>query len=259
MQIELAEKNHNRFTHGSNRSEQNKRMSRKKKILTLNVIKKFTCRPEIGLKHFDKLKPVPGATYNSGNNRRWCQPQQRLIWRRKKISNARALAHEVELTSTTILLRHEQTHFYFDCINTGTSTALGFPHGRGRNQLLFIGGQNGCNSLLCPTNNETRFWKFRGEGNCPVAHLAAGLPRPQSTHCGVTRGAIWPYYSPRRITSWRAGSHDRRHLAKVGRGREDRWLGLAVVSVQLGTCEWFNGYSWVPHVDQKALTVCWPM
>jgi len=35
----------------------------KEKIVTSNGIKKtYVCRPEIGPKHFDKLKPEPGAT-----------------------------------------------------------------------------------------------------------------------------------------------------------------------------------------------------
>jgi len=40
LQTELAEENHNHFSHRSYRSEHNKSTSRKKKV-TLNVIKKF--------------------------------------------------------------------------------------------------------------------------------------------------------------------------------------------------------------------------
>jgi len=32
------------------------------------LLKICVCRPDIGLKHFDKLKPEPGPTYNSGLN-----------------------------------------------------------------------------------------------------------------------------------------------------------------------------------------------
>jgi len=41
LQTELAEKNHNHFTHRSYRGEHNKCRSQKKKINTLNVTKKF--------------------------------------------------------------------------------------------------------------------------------------------------------------------------------------------------------------------------
>ena len=74
LQIELAEENHNHFTHRSHhRSNQNKCASRNEKIITLNGIKNFVRRPEIGPKHFDKLKAgpnparlvKPGPAYNS--------------------------------------------------------------------------------------------------------------------------------------------------------------------------------------------------
>ena len=55
-------KSHNHFTHRSYRSEHNKFTSRKKKVVALNVIKCFVCRPEIGLQYFDKLKPEPDLT-----------------------------------------------------------------------------------------------------------------------------------------------------------------------------------------------------
>jgi len=38
-------------------------MSQKKNIVTLNVAKCFASRPEIGPKHFDKLKPKPTQTW----------------------------------------------------------------------------------------------------------------------------------------------------------------------------------------------------
>ena len=41
LQTELAEKNHNHFTHRSYRGEHNKSTTRKKEILTPNAIKKF--------------------------------------------------------------------------------------------------------------------------------------------------------------------------------------------------------------------------
>jgi len=55
LQKELAEEKslHSR----KSRREYTKSTSRKKKFVTLNVIKSFVCRPEIGPKHFDKLKP----------------------------------------------------------------------------------------------------------------------------------------------------------------------------------------------------------
>jgi len=38
--------------------------------------KSCVCRPEIDLKHFDKLKPEPGPTYNSGA---WTSQNMKLI------------------------------------------------------------------------------------------------------------------------------------------------------------------------------------
>ena len=51
------------------RGEHNKSKSRKKKVVTLNVIKSFACRAEIGSKYFDKLKPEPGPTRSSPKKR----------------------------------------------------------------------------------------------------------------------------------------------------------------------------------------------
>jgi len=62
LQTELAEKKHKHFTHRSYSGEHNKSKSRKKKVVTLNVIKSFACRPEIGSKYFEKLKLEPGPT-----------------------------------------------------------------------------------------------------------------------------------------------------------------------------------------------------
>jgi len=56
LQIELAEKNHNHFTHRSYHDEHNKSTSRKKQIVTLNAIKKALYA---GPTYFDKLKPEP--------------------------------------------------------------------------------------------------------------------------------------------------------------------------------------------------------
>ena len=52
-------KNHNHFTHRSYRVEHNKSRLRKKKVVTLNVIKNVVYA---GPKYFDKHKP--GQTYN---------------------------------------------------------------------------------------------------------------------------------------------------------------------------------------------------
>jgi len=62
LQIDLSEENRNHFTHRSHRGEHNKCMSRKKKIISLNVIKGFVCRSDIHPKHFAKLKPEPCPT-----------------------------------------------------------------------------------------------------------------------------------------------------------------------------------------------------
>jgi len=77
LQVELAEEYHNHFAHRSHRIEHNKSTSRKRKIVTLNVIKSFVCRHEIGPKRFDKHKSKPGPTYDSGeNNICWNLPKR---------------------------------------------------------------------------------------------------------------------------------------------------------------------------------------
>jgi len=40
------------------------------------VAKNYVCRPEIGPKYFDKFKPEPGPTYNSGQKTKWRLPSQ---------------------------------------------------------------------------------------------------------------------------------------------------------------------------------------
>jgi len=53
-------KNRNLFAHRSYRGEHNKSTSRKKKVVTRNVIKSFVCRLEIVPKYFDNIKPETG-------------------------------------------------------------------------------------------------------------------------------------------------------------------------------------------------------
>jgi len=65
LQIELAEKNHNHFTHRSYRGEHNKSTSRKNNIVTSapNAIKKFCMQARNILTN---LSPSPARSENSG-------------------------------------------------------------------------------------------------------------------------------------------------------------------------------------------------
>ena len=63
FQTELAEENHNHFTHRSYRGEHNESTSRKKKILTPNATKKVLYA---GPKYFDKLSPSPARSEKPG-------------------------------------------------------------------------------------------------------------------------------------------------------------------------------------------------
>jgi len=62
LQTELTEEKSQSLTHRSYRGEHNTFTSRKKKIVTLNVIKKVLYA---GTKYFDKPKTEPRPTYNS--------------------------------------------------------------------------------------------------------------------------------------------------------------------------------------------------
>jgi len=68
LQTELAEKNHNNFTHRSYRGEHNKSTSRKKKVVTLNAMKKFCMQARNILTNLSTIpaRPEkPRRTYNS--------------------------------------------------------------------------------------------------------------------------------------------------------------------------------------------------
>jgi len=75
LQTELAEENHNHFTHRSYSGERNKQQilstSRKKKVVTLNVIKKFCMPARNWPEIFGQTSPArpekPGQTYNSAS------------------------------------------------------------------------------------------------------------------------------------------------------------------------------------------------
>jgi len=62
LQTELAEEKSQSLQSQKSPRGENKCISMKKKIVTSNGITTCVCRPEIGPKHFDKLKPEPGPT-----------------------------------------------------------------------------------------------------------------------------------------------------------------------------------------------------
>jgi len=66
----------------------------------MQVIKSFVCRPEIGPKDFDKLKPEPDPIRKAWPNLQLC-----FVWKQKGLSSSKTFEHDYfsNLTKSTIV------------------------------------------------------------------------------------------------------------------------------------------------------------